>query len=73
MLADMKKAKTKAEVQIRVSGSYLLSGPAAARLLIAIALIIAALATATMTHDEFARGALYGAAGFLTGSRPRKP
>jgi hypothetical protein len=61
----------KTEVRIQVSWCWRLSGPAAARLLIVLVLVLAGAAVATPANDELARGALYCLAGFLTGSRPR--
>lgn len=64
-------SQRKTEVRIQVNWSCRLSGPAAARLLIVLVLVLAATAVATPIHDELARGVLYSLAGFLTGSRPR--
>jgi len=59
------------DVQIHLSWRGRLSGPAVARLIAALVLVLAAIAVAIPAHDELARNVLYGLAGFLTGSRPR--
>jgi hypothetical protein len=55
------------ELRIQVDWHGRISGPAAARLLIVLALVFTA--AATLAHDELARGVLYGLAGLLTGAR----
>jgi len=67
----LRSTPRRTEVQIQVSWRGRLSGPAAARLLAVLVLVLAATAVALPLHDELARNVLYGLAGFLTGSRPR--
>lgn len=59
------------EVRIQVSWRGRLPVRAAVRLLIALALVLAATAIATAGQDELARGALYTLAGFVTAARPK--
>jgi hypothetical protein len=58
-------------VRIQVSWRCRISGPAVARLVIVLVLVLAATAFALPAHDELARDALYSAAGLLVGARPR--
>jgi hypothetical protein len=57
------------ELRIQVNWSCRVSAPAATRLFIVLALVLAA--AATLAHDTLARDVLYGLAGLLTGARPR--
>ena len=59
------------EVRINVSWRCRISGIAAARLLIALVLMLAGTAFALPANDELARGVLYGLAVVLAGARPR--
>ena len=71
-LVGMNRHLWMTEVRIQVSWRCRISGPAAARLLIIITvLVLAATAFALPAHDGLARDALYGAAGLLSGARPR--
>ena len=67
----LRSAPRRTDVQIHLSWRGRLSGPAVARLIAALVLVLAAIAVAIPAHDELARNVLYGLAGFLTGSRPR--
>ena len=71
VLLKLRSTPRRTEVQIQVSWRGRLSGPAVARLIAALVLVLAAAAVALPPHDELARSILYGLAGFLTGSRPR--
>jgi len=68
----LRSTPRRTEVQIQVSWRGRLSGPAVARLIAALVLVLAATAVALPPHDELARSILYALAGFLTGSRPRQ-
>jgi hypothetical protein len=67
----LRSTPRRTEVQIQLSWRGRLSGPAVARLIAALVLVLAATAVALPAHDELARNVLYALAGFLTGSRPR--
>jgi len=67
----LRSTPRRTDVQIHLSWRGRLSGPAVARLIAALVLVLAAIAVAIPAHDELARNVLYGLAGFLTGSRPR--
>jgi len=71
VLLKLRSTPRRTEVQIQVSWRGRLSGPAVARLIAALVLLLAATAVALPAHDELARSILYALAGFLTGSRPK--
>jgi len=71
VLLKLRSTPRRTEVQIQVNWHGRLSGPAVARLIAVLVLVLAATAIALPAHDELARNVLYGLAGFLTGSRPR--
>jgi len=71
VLLKLRSTPRRTEVQIQVNWRGRLSGPAVARLIAVLVLVLAATAIALPAHDELARNVLYGLAGFLTGSRPR--
>lgn len=72
VLLRLRSTPRRTEVQIQLSWRGRLSGPAVARLIAALVLLLAATAVALPAHDELARSILYALAGFLTGSRPRQ-
>jgi hypothetical protein len=66
----LRSTRRDTEVRIQLSWRCRLSSTAAVRLLVGVALVLAA-AIATSAHGELARGALYTLAGFLAALRPR--
>ena len=67
----LRAGQGRTEVRIDVSWCCRISGPAAARLLIALVLMLAGTAFALPAHEELARGVLYSLAVVLAGARPR--
>ncbi|HEX6524533.1 MAG TPA: hypothetical protein VF070_31700 [Streptosporangiaceae bacterium] len=67
----LRSGQGKTEVRINLSWRCRISGIAAARLLIALVLMLTATAVAMPAHDDLARGVLSSLAVVLAGSRPR--
>jgi hypothetical protein len=67
----LRSGQRETNLRIRVSWSFRLSGPVAARLLVVAALILAAAAIVLSASDGLARDVMCSLAGFLAGSRPR--